>query len=51
LIDEATIPAGWRELNRSYEERFGIAAEEATRPPLERRARLIQDHRRYTRDG
>jgi uncharacterized protein YndB with AHSA1/START domain len=30
---EFAIPAGWNELNRAYEERFGIAPEEATPPP------------------
>jgi len=27
------LPSGWRELNREYEERFGIPSEEATPPP------------------
>jgi len=27
------VPSGWRELNREYERRFGIAPEEATPPP------------------
>ncbi|HTA15917.1 MAG TPA: SRPBCC family protein [Solirubrobacteraceae bacterium] len=31
--DESAIPAGWDELNRSYEQRFGIAPEDATPPP------------------
>jgi predicted 3-demethylubiquinone-9 3-methyltransferase (glyoxalase superfamily)/uncharacterized protein YndB with AHSA1/START domain len=30
---EAAIPAGWSELNRAYQERFGIAPEEAAQPP------------------
>ncbi len=30
---EAAIPAGWSELNRSYERRFGIASEDAAPPP------------------
>jgi uncharacterized protein YndB with AHSA1/START domain len=30
---EAAIPAGWSELNRDYERRFGIASENATPPP------------------
>jgi predicted 3-demethylubiquinone-9 3-methyltransferase (glyoxalase superfamily)/uncharacterized protein YndB with AHSA1/START domain len=30
---ESAIPAGWIELNRSYEQRFGIAPEDATPPP------------------
>jgi uncharacterized protein YndB with AHSA1/START domain len=27
------VPAGWRELNSDYEQRFGIAPEQATPPP------------------
>jgi hypothetical protein len=27
------VPRDWRELNREYEQRFGIKAEEATPPP------------------
>ncbi len=30
---EAAIPAGWEELNRTYERRFGIAPEQATPSP------------------
>jgi predicted 3-demethylubiquinone-9 3-methyltransferase (glyoxalase superfamily)/uncharacterized protein YndB with AHSA1/START domain len=30
---EATIAAGWSELNQTYERRFGIASEAATSPP------------------
>jgi predicted 3-demethylubiquinone-9 3-methyltransferase (glyoxalase superfamily)/uncharacterized protein YndB with AHSA1/START domain len=30
---ESAIPAGWNELNRSYEQRFGIAPEDAVPPP------------------
>lgn len=32
-IGEAAISAGWAELNRGYQERFGIAPEDATPPP------------------
>jgi uncharacterized protein YndB with AHSA1/START domain len=31
--DGERLPSGWRELNREYEERFGIPSEEATPPP------------------
>ena len=31
--DEGRIPGGWEELNRAYQERFGISPEEATPPP------------------
>lgn len=34
-VGERAIPAGWRELNRRYEERFGITPEEATPPPVD----------------
>lgn len=30
---EAAIPAGWSELNGAYQQRFGIAPEDATPPP------------------
>jgi uncharacterized protein YndB with AHSA1/START domain len=30
---ESAIPAGWSELNHRYQERFGIAPEQATPPP------------------
>jgi uncharacterized protein YndB with AHSA1/START domain len=32
-VGERAVPAGWEELNRRYQERFGIAPEEATPPP------------------
>jgi predicted 3-demethylubiquinone-9 3-methyltransferase (glyoxalase superfamily)/uncharacterized protein YndB with AHSA1/START domain len=38
-VGDAAIPAGWRELNSLYEERFGIAADEATPPPIDIGAR------------
>ncbi len=31
--DDEGVPPGWRELNRAYEERFGIPSDEAM-PPL-----------------
>jgi uncharacterized protein YndB with AHSA1/START domain len=31
--DADGVPPGWRELNREYEQRFGIASEHATPPP------------------
>jgi len=31
--DGPRLPQGWSELNRDYQERFGIPAEEATPPP------------------
>lgn len=31
--DSGGLPLGWRELNRAYEERFGISADKATPPP------------------
>ena len=31
--DVEGVPRGWRELNRSYEQRFGIDPAEATPPP------------------
>jgi uncharacterized protein YndB with AHSA1/START domain len=31
--DGERLPSGWRELNTSYEQRFGIPAEKATPPP------------------
>jgi predicted 3-demethylubiquinone-9 3-methyltransferase (glyoxalase superfamily)/uncharacterized protein YndB with AHSA1/START domain len=30
---ESAIPAGWEELNRAYQQRFGIVPEQATPPP------------------
>lgn len=30
---ESAIPAGWSELNEAYQERFGIAPEQAAQPP------------------
>lgn len=33
LPGESAIPAGWEELNRAYQQRFGIAPEQATPPP------------------
>lgn len=30
---EPRIPYGWEELNREYQERFGISSEHATPPP------------------
>jgi uncharacterized protein YndB with AHSA1/START domain len=32
-VGEAAIPAGWEELNRRYQARFGIAPQDATPPP------------------
>lgn len=29
----AALPGGWEQLNREYESRFGIAADQATPPP------------------
>ncbi len=34
---ESAIPAGWAALNQAYEQRFGIAPEQATPPPVVRR--------------
>jgi hypothetical protein len=31
--DDEGVPRDWRELNREYEQRFGIKAEQATPPP------------------
>jgi uncharacterized protein YndB with AHSA1/START domain len=31
--DDEGVPPGWRELNRAYEEQFGIPSDEATPPP------------------
>ena len=32
--DGGRLPPGWRELNREYEQRFGIPADQATPPPV-----------------